>query len=144
MRPKVECSLSGRIASSSLPTGKALLDEVFTRRTRYVEESWDLQQLSKVGTHTDSRISNVEELIDEATNSNEDDANEPSTESACWNGGIVVVIDDSANFDVRRVLHQKGRKWSCENITRNTHNNYQGSLDPQLFVNPLVLDWVVL
>ena len=95
----------GRIASSSLPAGKALSDKKFTRYK--IHKGWSLQQLNKVGTHADTRISNAEELIDETTNSNEDDTNEPSTESACGNGGIIMVIDDSADFGVRGVLHQR-------------------------------------
>ena len=78
-----------------------------SRDTKYTEEGWSLQQLSKVGTHADTRISNTEELIDETTNSNEDDTNEPSTESACGNGGVIMVIDGSTYFGVRRVLYQR-------------------------------------
>ena len=72
----------------------------------YVKEGWSSQQLSNVGTHANSRISNAEELVDESTNSNEDDTNEQSTEGACRDGGIIVVIDDSAHFGIWRVLHQ--------------------------------------
>jgi len=38
----------------------------------------------------------------------------------------------------------KGHKGFCENPTRDTYNNYQGSFDLELLVNPLVLDWVAL
>jgi hypothetical protein len=101
----VENSLLGRVASSSLPAGKALTTDV--RRAGFVKEGWSSQQLSNVGTHANTRISDAEELIDETANSNEDDTDEPSTESARRDGGIVMIIDNSAHFSIRRVLHQR-------------------------------------
>jgi hypothetical protein len=77
------------------------------RRMKYAKEDSSLQQLSNAGTNANTRISNAEELIDETANSNEDDTNEPGAESTCGNGGIVVVIDDSAHFSIGRVLHQR-------------------------------------
>ena len=76
------------------------------RWMKYTKEDSSLQQLGDIWTHADARISNAEELVDETASSNEDDANEPSTEGACWSGGIIVVFDDSAYFNVWRVLHQ--------------------------------------
>ena len=67
---------------------------------RYLKEDSSLQQLSNIGTHGNTRIPNAEELIDKTSDSNKDDANGPSTESACGNGGIIVIIDDSAHFSV--------------------------------------------
>jgi len=66
----------------------------------------NLQQLSNVGANADTGVSNAEELVDETSSGNEDDANKPSTESARRNAGIVVVVDDSTNFGVGRVLAQ--------------------------------------
>ena len=68
---------------------------------KYTKEGSSLQQLSNVGTHGNTRVSNAEELIDKAAGSNEDDADEPSTESACGNGWIIMVIDDSSHFGIR-------------------------------------------
>ena len=75
-----------------------------------MKEDSHSQQLSNVETHANTRISDAEELIDEAAGSNEDDANEPSTKSSCGNGGIVVVVDDSSHFGIWRVLHQRIKK----------------------------------
>ena len=53
-----------------------------------------------------------------------------------------MVIDNSAHFGVWRVLSQNGHNGSRENQEQLTDNNHQGSLDLELLVNPLVLDWV--
>ena len=69
-----------------------------------------LQQLSNVGPNANSGIPNAEELVDESPSSDEDNTDEPSTESACGNGGIIVVVGDSAHLSVRRVLHKGSKK----------------------------------
>ena len=64
----------------------------------------NLQQLSDVGTDGDTRVSDTEELVDEASSGDEDDANKPSTESARGNAGVIVVVNDSTHFGVGRIL----------------------------------------
>jgi hypothetical protein len=124
------------MASSSLPAGKAL--KKIVRRAKVAKAGLNLQQLSNVGTDGDTRVSDAEELVDETSSGDEDDTDEPSTESACGNGGIIVVVDDSTHFGVWRVLPQS-HNGSAKNPTWNTHNDDQGSFDLELLVNPLVL-----
>lgn len=54
--------------------------------------------MSNVGTDANAGIPNAEELIDETARSDEADTNEPSTEGARREGGVVVVVNDSAHF----------------------------------------------
>ena len=75
-------------------------------RQKEIRRSSSSQQLSDVGTHGDAWIANTEELVDESPSGNEDGTDEPSTKSACGNGGIVTVIDNSAHFSVRGILPQ--------------------------------------
>ena len=79
---------------------------------RYAKGDLSLQQLGHVGLDTNSGIPNAEELIDETSSGDEDDTDEPSTESACGNGGIIVITDNSAHLNVRRVLYWRvTRSW---------------------------------
>ena len=65
-----------------------------------------LQQLGNVGTDTNTRVSDAEELVDETSGGDEDNTNKPSTESARGNAGVIVVVDDSTHFGVGRILPQ--------------------------------------
>ena len=85
----------------------------------------DLQQLSNVGTNRDTRVTNAEELVDETSSSHEDDTDEPSTEGAGRHHGVIMVIDNGANFGIRGI------------------DDDQGSFDPELLIHPLVLKRIV-
>jgi hypothetical protein len=71
------------------------------------------QQLSNVGTDANSGVPNTEELVDETSSGDEGDTDEPSTESVCGNGGVIVVVDYSTHFGVGRVLPQRVTKSSA-------------------------------
>ena len=61
--------------------------------------------MSNVGTNGNTGIPNTEELVDKPSGGNEDDADEPSTESARGDGRVIVVVDDSPYFGVWGILH---------------------------------------
>ena len=73
-------------------------------RTELDRTRRDVQQLGDVSTNADTRVANAEELIDESTSTDEDGADNPGTERASGHIGIIVVVDDSADFGVWRVL----------------------------------------
>ena len=77
---------------------------------RYAKGDLSLQQLGHVGLNTNSGVPNTEELVDETSSGDEDDTDEPSAESACGNRGIIVITDNSAHLNVRRVLRQRSKK----------------------------------
>ena len=79
---------------------------MFNRQSSFVTNQWgrDIQQLGDVSTNTDTRVANTEELVDESTSTDEDGADNPGTERARGHTGVIVVIDDSTDFGVGRVL----------------------------------------
>ena len=76
-------------------------------------EDLNLQQLSNVGTDANTGIPNAEELVDENPRGDESNANKPSAESACGNSGVIVVVDDGAHLNIRRILHRRVTKSSA-------------------------------
>ena len=84
-----------------------------------------LQQLGDVRTDRDPRVTDAEKLVDETSSSDEDDTDEPSTESAGGHEGVVVVIDNGANLGIRGV------------------DDDQSSLNPELLIDPPVLKRIV-
>lgn len=52
----------------------------------------------------DGREANAEELVDKATSTDEDGADNPGTECAGGYIGIIAVVDGSADLSVGRVL----------------------------------------
>ena len=57
--------------------------------------------MSNVGTDGDGGKPNTEQLVDETSNGNEGDTNDPSTEGARRNGAVIVIVDDGPDFSVR-------------------------------------------
>jgi len=62
--------------------------------------------LGNVCTNADTRVANAEELVDETTGADEDCTNDPGTERAGRYTGVIVVVDDSTDLGVGRVLHE--------------------------------------
>lgn len=62
------------------------------------------QQLGDVGTNADTRLANAEELVDEGTESNEEGANNPDAECTSGRLRVIVIVDDSTNLGIGRVL----------------------------------------
>jgi hypothetical protein len=108
--PKVVNWRVGRTFSNNLPAGKAL--STIDRQSLFVRDQsgQDTQQLSSIGSNTDSRVSNGEELIDETTSSHEKGTNDPRTECTGGHTRVIVVVDHSTDLGVGRVLdasHQR-------------------------------------
>ena len=60
--------------------------------------------MGDVSTNTDTGVANAEELVDESTSTDEDGADNPGTERTGGHIGIIVVVDNSTDLGVGRVL----------------------------------------
>ena len=99
--------------SCEIPSRKDLLKK-FTGRVGTTHDSpsvvmgryggQNAQQLGDVGTNADTRLADTEELVDEGTGSDEDGTNDPGTECTSVNIRVIVVVNDSTDFGVGRVL----------------------------------------
>lgn len=65
-----------------------------------------VQQLGHVGTNADTRVANAEELIGKTTSSDEESTDDPGTKCAGRHTWVIMVIDDSTDLGVRRVLNE--------------------------------------
>jgi hypothetical protein len=102
--PKVVNSRSGRTFSKNLPAGKPL--STINRQSLFVggKSGRDAQQLGNVRINDNTRVSNVEELIDGSSSSNEKGTDDPGAECAGGHIWVIVVVDHSADLSVGRVL----------------------------------------
>lgn len=99
--------------SGEIPSRKGLLKK-FTGRVGTTHDfpsvamgkssGQNAQQLGNIGTNADARLANTEELVDEGTSSDEDGTNDPGTECTSVNIRVIVIVNDSADFGVGRVL----------------------------------------
>jgi len=60
--------------------------------------------LGDVGTNIDTREAKAEELVDEGTSTDEEGADDPGTKCAGSHIDVIVVVDDSADLGIGRVL----------------------------------------
>ena len=102
--PKVVNFRVGRTFSRNLPAGKAL--HIIVRYLSFVEKysGGNAQQLGDVSTNADVGVANAEELVDEATETNENGTDKPGTECTGGHIWVIVVIDDSADLGIGGVL----------------------------------------
>ena len=102
--PKVVNRRVGRTLSRSLPAGKALHTTIHQLSFVGSYDRRNAQQLGNVSGNADARGANAEELVDKAASTDEYGADKPGTERAGGHIGVIVVVDDSADLSVGRVL----------------------------------------
>jgi hypothetical protein len=103
--PKVVNWRAGRTVSNNLPVGKPLSTINLQPLLVADQRGRDAQQLGNTGIDGDTRVSDVEELIDETTSSDENGTNDPGTERAGGHIWVIVVVGHSTDLGVGRILH---------------------------------------
>lgn len=81
--------------------------------------------MGDIGTDGDTGVTDTEELVDETSSGDEDDTDEPSTESAGRHEGVIVIVHNGANLGIRGI------------------DDDQRSLDPEFLIDPPVLKGIV-
>ena len=102
--PKVVNLRVGRTFSKNLPAGKPLYTAYRKSSVAESEAGENVQQLGDVGANADTRVANAEELVDKTTRSDEGRADNPGTECTGRHVRVIVVVDDSADLGIGRVL----------------------------------------